>query len=42
MLNFDYQNKVKAAIGYTTFFGGGTKNLMSDRDVMSLSMSYSF
>ncbi|WP_291935932.1 DUF1302 domain-containing protein [Limnohabitans sp.] len=42
MLNFDYQNKVKAAIGYTTFFGGGTKNLMSDRDVMSLTMSYSF
>ena len=41
-LNFDYQNRIKASIGYTSFFGGGTQNLMSDRDVMSVMMSYSF
>lgn len=42
MLNFDYHNKVKASLGYTTFWGGGNLNLMRDRDVLTATVSYAF
>jgi hypothetical protein len=41
-LNFDYHNKTKIGIGYTTFSGGGNLNMMRDRDVLSASLSYAF
>jgi Protein of unknown function (DUF1302) len=41
-LNFDYHNKIKASVGYTTFTGGGNLNMMRDRDVLSASVSYLF
>lgn len=41
-LNFDYHNKTKIGIGYTTFSGGGNLNMMRDRDVLTASMSYAF
>lgn len=41
-LNFDYHNKTKIGIGYTTFSGGGNLNMMRDRDVLSASISYAF
>jgi len=41
-LNFDYHNQWKAALGYTTFFGGGNLNMMRDRDVVFASVSYTF
>lgn len=41
-LNFDYHNKVKATVGYTTFSGGGNLNMMRDRDVLTASVSYAF
>jgi len=41
-LNFDYHNKTKISLGYTTFSGGGNLNLMRDRDVLSASVSYAF
>lgn len=41
-LNFDYHNKTKVSLGYTTFTGGGNLNMMRDRDVLSANVSYSF
>ena len=41
-LNFDYHNKVKATLGYTTFWGGGNLNMLRDRDVLTASVSYAF
>lgn len=41
-LNFDYHNKAKVSVGYTTFSGGGNLNMMRDRDVLSANISYSF
>jgi hypothetical protein len=41
-LNFDYHNQWKVGLGYSNFFGGGNLNLMRDRDVASLTMSYTF
>lgn len=41
-LNFDYHNKTKIGIGYTTFSGGGNLNMMRNRDVLSANVSYSF
>ena len=41
-LNFDYHNKVKATLGYTTFSGGGNLNMLRDRDVLTASVSYAF
>ena len=41
-LNFDYHNKVKATLGYTTFWGGGNLNMLRDRDVLTASVSYLF
>lgn len=41
-LNFDYHNKTKIGIGYTTFSGGGNLNMMRDRDVLTATVSYAF
>ena len=41
-LVFDYHNKWKVTVGYSTFFGGGNLNLMRDRDVASAAVYYSF
>jgi hypothetical protein len=41
-LNFDLHNVVKVAVGYTNFFGGGSLNLMRDRDVLSANVVYTF
>ena len=41
-LNFEYLNKWRASIAYTSFAGGGTNNLMADRDYLALTLSYSF
>jgi len=41
-LNFDLHNTFKAGLGYTAFFGGGSLNLMRDRDVLSASLQYIF
>lgn len=41
-LSFDYQSKWQAGVSYTDFFGGGSNNLLGDRDFVSASVSYSF
>lgn len=41
-LNFDYHNRWKVGLGYSSFFGGGNLNLMRDRDVASMIVSYTF
>ncbi|MCC7325781.1 MAG: DUF1302 domain-containing protein [Burkholderiales bacterium] len=41
-LNFEYLNKWRASISYTSFAGGGTNNLMADRDYLAVTASYSF
>jgi hypothetical protein len=41
-LGFDYQARWRASVAYTSFFGGGTNNLLRDRDFVSASLSYSF
>jgi hypothetical protein len=41
-LNFDYQNKWKAGIGYVTYWGGGNMNMLRDRDVLTMSVSHIF
>jgi hypothetical protein len=38
----DYLNTWGMDLAYTSFFGGGTANLLNDRDFVSLSLSYSF
>jgi hypothetical protein len=38
----DYQAKWRAGFAYTNFFGAGINNLLSDRDFVSASISYSF
>ncbi len=37
-----YQNNLRAELSYTNFFGGGSFNLINDRDFAALSFSYSF
>lgn len=37
-----YLNNFSAQVGYTTYFDGGHDNLLTDRDNVSLSVSYSF
>lgn len=37
-----YQNSWQADFSYTNFFGGGTQNLLSDRDFVEFSLSHSF
>ena len=41
-LNFDYHNQWKVGLGYSSFFGGGNLNLMRDRDIASMTVSYTF
>lgn len=41
-LNFDRDSKWKASLGITKFWGGGSNNLMMDRDMFFASLSHSF
>lgn len=41
-LNFEYLNKWRASLAYTSFAGGAGNNLMRDRDYISFNVSYSF
>jgi len=41
-LNFDYHNQWKVGFGYSAFFGGGSLNLLRDRDVATAMVSYAF
>lgn len=40
--SFTRLNNLRFEFGYTNFFGGGKNNLLSDRDFVSASVSYSF
>ena len=40
-LGFDYQRQIGVNLGVTTFFGAGEKNLINDRDFVSLAINYS-
>ena len=37
-----YLNNFTTQVGYSTFFDGGANYLISDRDNVSLNVSYSF
>ncbi|MDT8448751.1 MAG: DUF1302 domain-containing protein [Wenzhouxiangellaceae bacterium] len=39
---FSLLNRWRVDLGYTSFFGGGNKNLLNDRDFVSAAISYSF
>ncbi len=41
-VTFDYLNKLKYKMSYSAFFGAGVHNLLHDRDLASVSASYSF
>ncbi|HEU4616285.1 MAG TPA: DUF1302 domain-containing protein, partial [Kofleriaceae bacterium] len=41
-LNFEYLNRWRASLAYTSFSGGGGNNLLRDRDYVSFNVSYSF
>jgi len=41
-LGFDYESTWKADLGYSTFFGAGTANVMGDKDFVAANISYSF
>ncbi len=41
-VNFDYLSTWRVGFSYTNFFGAGINNLLSDRDFVSASVSYSF
>lgn len=41
-LNFDRESRWKANVGITRFWGGGSNNLLRDRDMAYGSVSYSF
>lgn len=41
-LNFSYLANFQVGFAYTNFFGAGINNLLSDRDFVSASISYSF
>jgi hypothetical protein len=41
-LSLGYGNSFTANIRYTWFFGGGTANLLGDRDNIQLNVSYDF
>ncbi len=41
-LGMDYKSEWKADIGYSSFFGAGTQNVMGDRDFIAANISYSF
>ena len=38
----DYNNFYKFQVGYTSYFGGGSSNIMRDRDFLGLSASIGF
>lgn len=40
--NFEYLNKWKAQLAYTSFAGGAGNNLLRDRDYVAFNVSYSF
>ena len=39
---FDYLKRWKVDFAYNNYFGGGNANLLTDRDFVSLTASYSF
>lgn len=41
-LNFEYLNKWRAQLAYTSFAGGAGNNILRDRDYVSFNVSYSF
>ncbi len=41
-LNFERKNQWKGQLGYTVYTGGGSNNLLRDRDYFTASISYSF
>ncbi|MFO1428354.1 MAG: DUF1302 family protein [Steroidobacteraceae bacterium] len=41
-LSFVHRDKWKFGVGYTRFWGGGSDNLMQDRDFLSMITSVSF
>ncbi len=41
-LNFEYLNKWRASLAYTSFAGGAGNNLMRDRDYITFNISYAF
>jgi hypothetical protein len=41
-LNFEYLNKWRAQLAYTSYTGGAGNNLLRDRDYISFNVSYSF
>ena len=41
-LNFEYLNKWRAQLAYTSFAGGAGNNLLRDRDYVAFNVSYSF
>ena len=41
-INFDWQSKYKANIGYSNFFGGGLSNIIKDRDFVAASVTLAF
>jgi len=41
-LNFSYLSRWQAGVSHTSFFGAGNNNMLSDRDFIAASLSYSF
>jgi hypothetical protein len=41
-LNFDRRSVWRGQIGYSTYWGGGTSNILRDRDFYTASVSYAF
>ena len=41
-LGFTYRSNFSGEVGYTTYFGGGQQNLLSDRDFVDAAIKYSF
>lgn len=41
-LDADYLLAWRGSVGYTSYFGGGSQNLLLDRDFFQMSLSYSF
>jgi len=41
-IGWTYRAAWSGDVGYTQYFGGGTQNLLSDRDFVTASLSYSF
>lgn len=41
-LNLNRNNRINAGVAYTRYWGGGSKNLLSDRDFLNLNVAYNF